>query len=107
MIPTKEQLHGNWISECTQPAHLGDLGSIVKFNFDELPFDKYNIARVTVSLGKEENKLYTGQFEIKPNVNSEFFIVIGKDRIPSRQFSDNSFIVDLDKYGPMILIKSL
>lgn len=105
MIPTKEQLQGDWISECTQPTHLQDLGCVIKFRFDELPFDNYNVARVTSTFEGKETTLYTGEFEIEPSVNDEFFIIIKDTRIPARQFSENSFIVDVEKYGVMILTR--
>ena len=106
MIPTTEEITGNWISECTAPIHLDNLGCVIKFYFDTLPFDNHNVIRITSTSGKKETVLHRGVYSIEPSVNDEFFIVIDKaTRIPARQYNETTFVSDLDTYGTMILLK--
>lgn len=98
-MPTIDQLLGDWTSTHRHPLHLGTDGFILRFHFDELPFEDGQLAHLSIVDQKKSDIILAGSLQIEGSVNDEFFLIVNTVRIPARQFSENRFIADIVNYG--------
>lgn len=111
MTPTKDLLEGSWISRATSAQQISDMGKLIRITFDKLPFDHFEVVRITTKEGKKESVIYSGEYFIHQNAADEFVIAIrnkADDKeiiIQCSGYNEDEFSAELGEYGTMIFIK--